>query len=967
MSAGVTVPRGQAIVRSDRQRQWRNRIALALIVIGIGLRPAAALACTGDCNNDGMVSINELITGVNIALGTAAVTTCTSMDVDGDGNVSINELIAAVNSALNGCTAGPTPTGASTVTLSGSCAAPGAGSHGLKPCDAGTPVTVYRCDDRTQCLHQHGLTMLGTTTVASGGGWSAQVPMTDASAALVFQASIEKAVVYRTLGFGAVGGLLRLGRDVTPTPIVITPATEAAVELLDSTGFENYSDSGAEAVLTAVEQAIANLSFDGLTADGAVALALTTANADPTVTILLAARSTPTATATATATSTPTVTSTGTRTPTPSSTVTSTPTATSTGTRTPTATSTGTSTNTATPRVNPLRLVIVARPDPVGQGEVLTYELTVTNRGAISVAAVNLRMQIPQGVTSCQAFSDSGAAASGCVAGRDVAWNIGSLAGGASRTVQAVFATDSSAANLPDGTTIHASASGSDGAGDQAVAMADVSVQEAAPLMLGIADDADPVRVGDLVEYTLRFGNRGNAALDTVLTVTLPAGMTATDTHGGTAAGNTVTWSLGTVNAGENGERQLTVSVDDLGAADPLVRLTQAMVVSPTAAARASELTTVVTSAPLGLVMVARPDPVGQSEVLTYELTVTNNGGAGVAAVEVRMQIPAAGLANCQVSSDGGTAPDGCFAGRDVLWSIGSLGAGASRTVQQVFLVAASAADGTILYATARTQDGGGGSARAAVSTAVQEAAPLMLGIADDADPVRVGDQVEYTLRFGNRGNAALDTVLTVTLPAGMTATDTHGGTAAGDTVTWSLGTVNAGESGERQLTVSVDDLGPADPLVRLTQAMVTSPTAAARASELTTVVTSNPLDLVMVATPDPVGLNAVLTYQLTVTNNGAADVAAVEVRMQIPAAGLANCQAFSDGGTAPDGCFSGRDVLWSLGALAKGASRTVSAAFRTTANAPPLTDGTIIYASARVQDGAGDTARSATSTAVSQ
>ena len=49
--------------------------------------------------------INELISGVNIALNNAAVGTCPAFDLDGNGSVMINELIAAVNSALQGCTA----------------------------------------------------------------------------------------------------------------------------------------------------------------------------------------------------------------------------------------------------------------------------------------------------------------------------------------------------------------------------------------------------------------------------------------------------------------------------------------------------------------------------------------------------------------------------------------------------------------------------------------------------------------------------------------------------------------------------------------------------------------------------------------------------------------------------------------------------------------------------------------------
>jgi hypothetical protein len=55
----------------------------------------------GDCNGDGRVTINELILGVNIALGNLPITACPAFDTDGSGDITIDELIAAVNVALN--------------------------------------------------------------------------------------------------------------------------------------------------------------------------------------------------------------------------------------------------------------------------------------------------------------------------------------------------------------------------------------------------------------------------------------------------------------------------------------------------------------------------------------------------------------------------------------------------------------------------------------------------------------------------------------------------------------------------------------------------------------------------------------------------------------------------------------------------------------------------------------------------
>jgi hypothetical protein len=59
--------------------------------------------CPGDCNDDQQVAINELVVGVNIALGAANTSTCSAADTDGNGAVVISELVTSVNRALAGC------------------------------------------------------------------------------------------------------------------------------------------------------------------------------------------------------------------------------------------------------------------------------------------------------------------------------------------------------------------------------------------------------------------------------------------------------------------------------------------------------------------------------------------------------------------------------------------------------------------------------------------------------------------------------------------------------------------------------------------------------------------------------------------------------------------------------------------------------------------------------------------------
>jgi len=57
----------------------------------------------GDCNGDGQVTIDELIAAVNVALGQADLSKCTSADANQDGSVTVDELIVAVNAAVEGC------------------------------------------------------------------------------------------------------------------------------------------------------------------------------------------------------------------------------------------------------------------------------------------------------------------------------------------------------------------------------------------------------------------------------------------------------------------------------------------------------------------------------------------------------------------------------------------------------------------------------------------------------------------------------------------------------------------------------------------------------------------------------------------------------------------------------------------------------------------------------------------------
>ena len=78
-------------------------VAGAAAFLLVACRPAGAqqAPCVGDCDNTGTVTINEIITCVNIGLDLLQLSSCNKCDTDGDGQVSISEIITGVNQGLD--------------------------------------------------------------------------------------------------------------------------------------------------------------------------------------------------------------------------------------------------------------------------------------------------------------------------------------------------------------------------------------------------------------------------------------------------------------------------------------------------------------------------------------------------------------------------------------------------------------------------------------------------------------------------------------------------------------------------------------------------------------------------------------------------------------------------------------------------------------------------------------------------
>jgi uncharacterized repeat protein (TIGR03806 family) len=129
----------------------------ALLALLMPARPG--LACVGDCDGSGTVPINELIVGVNIALGSVPASECLAFDRNGDGEVRVDELLAAINAATAGCplevtptpTATPMPTGGAAETRCAVSAGEGVSFDPAEPfCELLSSYRFFRGDGATQ-------------------------------------------------------------------------------------------------------------------------------------------------------------------------------------------------------------------------------------------------------------------------------------------------------------------------------------------------------------------------------------------------------------------------------------------------------------------------------------------------------------------------------------------------------------------------------------------------------------------------------------------------------------------------------------------------------------------------------------------------------------------------------------------------------------------------------------------------
>jgi uncharacterized repeat protein (TIGR01451 family) len=334
---------------------------------------------------------------------------------------------------------------------------------------------------------------------------------------------------------------------------------------------------------------------------------------------------------------------------------------------------------------------------------------------------------------------------------------------------------------------------------------------------------------------------------------------------------------------------------------------------------------------------------------LVYVVTVINDGPDGATGVELSevLTLPAG------VTIDSIT-PSGTTSFTSPTWTIGTLAASASETLTIVLTVDPTAASGVDVISSTATvtavneTDTDAGNDSSTESTSVSREVDIQLAKVESIDPVAAGSglgNLTYVVTVTNLGPSDASGVVVaeaLTLPAGVSVDSITPSVGGYVDPTWTIGNLPASASATLTvvLTVGASTAAGTD-VISDTAAVVsvneidTNPANDA-ATESTSVTREVDLSVTKAESTDPVVAGSGpgnLTYVVTVTNNGPSDASGVVVTetLTLPA-GVA-----VDSVTPSAGVFT--EPTWTLGALANGASETLTVVLTVSAVAAAGTD----------------------------
>ena len=476
-----------------------------------------------------------------------------------------------------------------------------------------------------------------------------------------------------------------------------------------------------------------------------------------------------------------------------------------------------------------LRIEKTGSPEPaVAGGGNLTYTLTVTNDGPADATSVTVTDTLPAGVSGpttlgCDNDPNGGAT---CM--------LGTIAANASKQYTITVTVDASASGTLTNTATVVANETDPNSGNNMV-MEDTTVQSNVDLSIAKTDGLATVVAGTQLTYTITAANAGPSdAIGAMIADTIPIELVSLNLVSCMPTGVGAACDPG-LTPGPLGSNNFNATVDlpvggslayqISGTVDPSATGTLANTATVTPPGGVTDTfpgndsatdndTAITKEADLSIDKTG-PATATAGGMLTYAVTVTNNGPSDASNVVVTDNLP--------VPSAGGSltfkpAPDSsaeCSEGAGVITcSLAGLPAGAginTKVFTLAFDVSANAMgtiDNPASVAADEPDPVAGNNAAAAPQVTIAKEAELTITKSGNNDPVVAGSgAITYTVTVNNAGPSdATDVVVTDTLPAGVTLVSTAGDCSEVTGVpTCTLDTITASSSKQFTINVTVD------------------------------------------------------------------------------------------------------------------------------------------------------------------
>ena len=580
---------------------------------------------------------------------------------------------------------------------------------------------------------------------------------------------------------------------------------------------------------------------------------------------------------------------------------------------------------------------VIADKSVVAPGESVMHRIVVANNDSVTRTGVVVTSNMPTGAT----MADNAAlpavenCSHTCDPGETPTWNLGDIPAGASKTILAQIAVGAATA---DTTALNFNAVvGHDGSASADTDSASITVDASPDVDLHISASQQTVSAGDVVEFDLAFGNVSGAGyVSTELRATVPAGLTfVSATDGGVLDGNDVVWDTGVVNSGEAGKRGFKAQLVS-GANDAEVyQVSSTFSGDGTQQNEASELVTVYSSAGLNLDLAVNGDTSQPGAFVDYRIVVSNTDAVSKADVQLVLKVDShlrfADGASFPTFDSGCSHTCGDSAEDYAIYELGDLAAGESRVVD-VQMARSSVTAGELLTTRAMVSDANGAFTVGRVSSVLaDDESTLNLVVSASEQLLAASETFEYELAFGNIDTSSYQNlVMELDLPEGVgfvSATD--GATFSDGTVSWNLGTLNAGSAGKRYVVVQAPAAEVDGSILSSRARLHTGAAALLRASESVVMRSETGIHLDLAATGDMSQPGAYVDYRYVISNTDAVSKTDVQLVIKpdnhLRFADGASFPTFSSGCSHTCGDSTEDHAVYELGELSAGEIKVVN------------------------------------------